>query len=296
MSKWIAVDWGTTNFRAFLLDEAGQLLKRIETPQGLLSVKNGQFAEVLSQLLASFGNFAHLPVYMAGMVGSNQGWCNVPYIETPLTLSQLSKHLVTLPLPWNNIAYIVPGISCKNDYGYYDVMRGEETQLLGIEFNRNQESNNVILPGTHSKHVVIQNNILQNFTTAMTGEMFSVIKQHTILTTNVTQEFSLTAFLRGVEVGGRTPLTTALFSGRTEQLFKQLESIHMESYLSGLLIGSELTHYKGEYFYIVGGENLSFSYQEALHFLGKQTMLIDGDLAFINGMYKIYKANEHYVS
>ncbi|GAB2665019.1 2-dehydro-3-deoxygalactonokinase [Vibrio panuliri] len=288
---WLVIDWGTTNFRAFALTEDGSLVAKIERNLGLLQVENGQFAATLQMILQQWLNdYKHLPIYMAGMVGSAQGWINVPYVDAPVSLSQLAHGTYHLMLPWGAPAYIVPGVRYQIEPNRYDVMRGEEVQLFGLQTKLSRQEFCAALPGTHSKHATMRNGYLERFQTFMTGELFSVLSKHSILGKALPQQIpSPEAFVKGLEESGGSDFTSTLFSARTHRLFSHVEPVHIYDYLSGLLIGQELKQSHEQHLYLVGGEALCRRYVEACEYLSASSEQIDGDEVFLIGMLEIKK-------
>ncbi|MGR3806959.1 2-dehydro-3-deoxygalactonokinase [Pasteurella testudinis] len=288
MTNWIAVDWGTTNFRAFLMDKSGEVIDKITAAKGLLSVAEGEYPSVLHNLLLAWEKyqFTSLPIGMAGMVGSKHGWIETDYLPTPLSFESLPEYPLEVRLPWNSTAFIVPGVCCTNPFNFYDVMRGEETQLLGLLALTEKKALSVILPGTHSKHAVIKNGILQYFTTVMTGELFSLLRYNSILAKNLPIQINNNeAFLKGVEIGYQSPFNIAIFSTRTKQLFNQISLDSVESYLSGIVIGNEVALLPdSNHYYIIGEKNIAEKYQKALSYVNKQSSFLDGDSCFLAGM------------
>lgn len=286
---WLIIDWGTTNFRAFAMLDGGALVDKIEQPLGLLQVRDGEFAQELECVLKAWlGDYQHLPIYMAGMVGSAQGWVDVPYVPAPVASEQLALGAHQLVLPWGAKATIVPGVSYQNQQGDFDVMRGEEVQLFGLQHLIGEPSFCAALPGTHSKHVSVEQGELTQFRTFMTGEMFSLLAEHSILGRGLPKQIaSEPAFLKGVEESGGSDLTAKLFSVRTHRLFSNLSEESVLDYLSGLLIGQELKSLNTRHLYLVGGTRLCEHYQMACEALNVTNEYINGDEAFLVGMRQI---------
>ncbi|WP_133012077.1 2-dehydro-3-deoxygalactonokinase [Marinomonas flavescens] len=289
---WLIIDWGTTNFRAFAMNKNGTLVKKTERRLGLLQIDNNEFALALQTVLDDWlGEYKSLPIYMAGMVGSAQGWVNAPYAEAPVSISHLAQKSVQFTLPWGAQATIVPGVSYESTPKHYDVMRGEEVQLFGLQSLENKESFVAVFPGTHSKHMYINESALSSFTTFMTGEMFSILSKHSILGMGLPdQHASITAFEKGINESGQKPLTSQLFATRTHRLFGNLKECDVLDYLSGLLIGEELKALTSNRVYLVGGEALCCRYKTACELLGIEATIANGDDAFLNGMLQIKKA------
>lgn len=226
-----ACDWGTSSFRLWLLDADGAVLGERRSDEGLLSV-DGQFAEVLEKHLLALGASADLPVIMCGMAGSRSGWQEAAYLSAPCALTDIPGNATRV----NGIARdvrILPGIS---QAAPADVMRGEETQLLGLG-----RDGIVCLPGTHSKWAVIEQGNVAQFSTWMTGELFALLSKHSILAATVAGDAAPDdAFRAALNEAFDMPeaLTNRLFGLRAKALLGQGEG--GASALSGYLIGLEL--------------------------------------------------------
>ncbi|WP_211245052.1 2-dehydro-3-deoxygalactonokinase [Thalassotalea mangrovi] len=286
----LIVDWGTTNFRAFAMDVEHKLLATQEAPLGLLQVENGRFAEALEQQLQAWITpGGQLPVYMAGMVGSAKGWVNVPYAQTPASASQLLEKAHQFSLPWGGMATIIPGVCHNYLYDQHDVMRGEEVQLLGLAELTGLEDFHAVLPGTHSKHAVVNGGKITHFSSYLTGEVFSVFSQHTLIAKGLPEssEFDNAAFRKGVDEAQTGELTNKMFLAWTHRLFNNLTEAQISDYLSGLLIGFELRNLSAPMIYLVGGHGLCQRYQIAAQQLHKSCEIFSGNDCFLAGMRKL---------
>ncbi|AWB65048.1 hypothetical protein C2869_00705 [Saccharobesus litoralis] len=288
--EYLIIDWGTTNFRAFALDNQGQVQDKKELGLGLLQVEDADFANALQGVLANWlNNYQSLPIFMAGMVGSAQGWVNVDYAATPVNNRGLINNAYRFELPWGALATIIPGVSHQAKNGVYDVMRGEEVQLFGLAKLTQSASLTAVMPGTHSKHAVLDNGKMTEFASFMTGELFSVISQHTILGRGLPKQIdNQDAFLRGVTESKTEKLTSALFAARTHRLFNNIQESDVYDYLSGLLIGYELNNLANNLtnnpVYLVGGKGLCARYQTACDALSISAIYMNGDECFLAGM------------
>ena len=288
---YLIVDWGTTNFRVFLMDKNGDLVKKKELALGLLHVKDGDFANALEGVLSEWlDNYQSLPIIMAGMVGSLQGWFNVDYVQTNVDTNSLAENSYKFILPWGAPATIIPGVTHKLSDDRYDVMRGEEVQVFGLSKLIGKTLFNAILPGTHSKHIRVVNGKITELLSFMTGELFSVITEHTILGKGLPeQKDSAEAFLRGVKESKTDKLTNVLFAARTHRLFNNISDNEVYSYLSGLLIGNELHNLSSSHVYMVGGEKLCSKYKLACSALSIAFTYVNGDECFLAGMADLIK-------
>ncbi|QLK62030.1 2-dehydro-3-deoxygalactonokinase [Enterobacteriaceae bacterium Kacie_13] len=292
---WIAIDWGTSNFRAFLMNE-NQCVDEISAACGLLNVPDRQFAAALQPLIQLWlDQFPQLPLLMAGMVGSQQGWQEVPYVAIPAGCQQLAQHVAEVKTPWGSLCQIIAGVRGDNAFGLPDVMRGEEVQLVGLTARHPQlfaqGRHWVILPGTHSKHAEMHHGQIQRFSTFMTGEMYAVMLNHSLLGRDLPEATDdISAFSLGVTNSHNAPhLSNALFSARTLRLDGTLTPPQIASYLSGLLIGAELRALTQRQAWIVGSPALTARYIRAASLLGITLHPADGNDCFIHGMAQIYQ-------
>lgn len=172
-----AVDWGSTNLRIRLLDGEGAVINTFSSGEGLIHLAGGDFNAKLEERLSGLGADAALPVVICGMAGSRQGWREVPYLEIPAALTDIAGAALKVD-GTSRLVHILPGLSQRAPSA--DVMRGEETQLLGLALERPLDGV-VVMPGTHSKWVRIANSRIESFSTFMTGEMFAVLSKHSLL-------------------------------------------------------------------------------------------------------------------
>src|SRR5690348_15163375 len=239
MTRWaegfIAVDWGTTNRRAYRIGADRRCEREFEDGRGILSVGRGEFEGALAEVRQRLGD---APMVLGGMVGSNRGWIEAPYVPCPAGLDDLAAHLVW---PGEREA-IVPGVSFIGD-SRADVMRGEEVQLLGaVAAGHVPQDSLVCHPGTHNKWVVVENGRIESFRTVMTGELFNLLRQHSILADLLNADAEPDdAFRRGVRHGlDQDDLTSDLFAVRARVLLGEAQRDDAASYTSGLLIGTDV--------------------------------------------------------
>lgn len=233
----VAIDWGTTSFRAALLAADGRVLDSRAAEAGIMQVADRGFAAVAERQIGAWRR-AHpaIPTYASGMIGSRNGWVEVPYLACPAGRDELAASVVR-HREGDLAVHIVPGLIAAVD-GVPEVMRGEEVQIIGAEGD-----GLVVLPGTHSKWAVVRNGRIERFATFMTGDLYAVLRQHTILGRLMAgEEHDAAAFLDGVRRGHGSPhaLPHLLFGVRTLPLVGRLPETGVAAYLSGLLIGVEL--------------------------------------------------------
>ena len=269
----IAIDWGTSSLRGARLGASGQVLESRAFPRGILTVPPGQFAAVFDE---HFGDWMQAPAALcliSGMAGSRQGWQEAPYCPCPAGFAELAQHLLWLQP--GRIA-LVPGLSCRGADALHtpDVMRGEEVQIFGALQRAGLDSATLVLPGTHSKWVQVQGGRVTQFQTYMTGEVFALMGQHSILSQTLDLGGALdeTVFLQGMAHSQQPgSILHHLFAVRTLGLFGHLNAAQLSSYLSGLLIGEELRQQRLSSLagpvMVIGSEALTLRYRLALQHL-----------------------------
>ncbi len=237
-SALIAIDWGTSAARAYRIDGDGRIVDTRSVALGVKHVRDGAFEAALGRLLGDWYT-EFLPRLACGMIGSRQGWVEAPYVECPASLDALADRIVRAP---QDALMIVPGVSTRDRHDVPDVMRGEETQLLGAVAG--DERVLAVLPGTHSKWARVEHGRVVDFTTFMTGELFAVLIEHTMLgrlAGNEPGKFARDAFSHGVARGLEDgELGHDIFGARTLSLMGELQSHEVADWLSGLLIGREI--------------------------------------------------------
>ena len=241
----IGLDWGTSSLRAYLMNAAGAVIGERAEPWGIMQLDGRDFATVCAEVTSQWRASDDLMVIASGMVGSANGWMEVPYCAAPAGASELAAGLRTVE---GGRVHIVPGVSQRGDAP--DVMRGEETQAIGAIAmdDRLRHDSLVIFPGTHSKWVHVHDGKITRFSTYMTGELFSVLRNHSILgrltdaSRSPTNESAPGAFAGGVRAArdSRHGTEALLFSTRARVLLGEMPPAAALDYLSGVLIGGEL--------------------------------------------------------
>jgi 2-dehydro-3-deoxygalactonokinase len=294
-AAYIAVDWGTSSFRLWLVDRAGRVLGERRGPEGMMAApKLGGFAAVLQSHLDVIGAPGDVPVVVCGMAGARQGWVEAGYIDTPASLSSILERAVQVPDAARDIR-ILPGIAQRNP-GAPDVMRGEETQLLGA-FGLGQATDAIAcMPGTHSKWVWIGDGRVERFATFMTGELFGVVSRETILSHAVAgaeEEEDVEAFCTSVSAAYANPALAAnlLFHVRAGQLLHGGRPSSARERISGTLVGLELAGglsearaAAGAGVTLIASGRLQRLYRTAFDTLSVPIRLIDADEAVLRGL------------
>ncbi len=235
----LGIDWGTSNRRAYLIDRQGNCLARHEDNQGMLAAR-GRFGASLAGLLAAMDIGSDVPLLLSGMVGSASGWQEVAYADCALPLERLPAHLAPLADPaWAGRGHIVPGY-CYRAGAAVDVMRGEETQLLGAVALGHRDGW-LVLPGTHSKWVLLRDGAVAGIATYMTGELYAMLASGGTLAAlmdgDSAEPQAFTAGLR--QAGLREPLSNSLFRVRARVVAGAMPQAQAAGFVSGLLIGAE---------------------------------------------------------
>ncbi|HMJ93764.1 MAG TPA: 2-dehydro-3-deoxygalactonokinase [Allosphingosinicella sp.] len=280
---FIAVDWGTTNRRAYAIGPGGARLGEMEDDLGILSVPKGGFPEAVAAIRDRLG---YLPMLLAGMIGSNRGWIEAPYVPCPAGADELAR-----AIHWVEPERlgIVPGVSWT-EHEQADVMRGEEVQLFGaVASNMVGPVATVCHPGTHNKWVRLEGGRILGFRTVMTGEIFNLLREHSILADLLAEPARPgDSFAAGVQRGfAENDLIADLFSVRARALLGKEEGVEAASYTSGLLIGADLAiglrfAWHGE-IVIMGRPELTELYAAALALARRETRVVDGEQAFVAG-------------
>lgn len=278
MPVLIGVDWGTSSCRACLMDGSDRIVDAVSTGKGILQVEDGAFAETLDDLIGAWRR-PGLPVILSGMIGSRQGWIEAPYLPVPATFDEIAAAL--LRHPDDDDVYVAPGLAQDLPGHVPDVMRGEETQIIGT-VGRASDRRLLVMPGTHCKWVLVEDRKIVWFATFMTGELFAVLKDHSILGRLMAPddgERGGRAFEQGLDAAKGLPgnLLRHLFSARTLALFERVPEKGIAAYLSGLLIGHEIDDALGDLktspddlppITVIGASALSNRYIDALHHTG----------------------------
>lgn len=284
---FIAIDWGTTNCRAYRI-EGGRVAAAERNVAGVSRMAPGAFPGAVAAIRASLGD---LPVLMAGMVGSTVGWRAVPYVAAPAAIADLARAVHRI----DPRTAIVPGVSCRSG-SRGDVMRGEEVQLLGAALaGQVPDDASLCQPGTHCKWVDLVGGRIAHFTTTMTGELFALLQRDGILAPQLRAAVTPgDAFLEGVREGARRDLLASLFGIRANSVLGLRDDAQAASFASGVLIGNDVApRIDGQRpVDLVADGALAALYAAAIGELGGTVRTTPCETAFVAGMTRIQELAE----
>ncbi|HGH4670131.1 TPA: 2-dehydro-3-deoxygalactonokinase [Enterobacter cloacae] len=287
-SRYIAIDWGSTNLRAWLC-QGEQCLESRQSAAGVTRLNGKSPEAVLAEVTRNWRDSA-TPVVMAGMVGSNVGWKIAPYLPVPAHFSAIGEQLTSVG---DNI-WIIPGLCVSRDDNH-NVMRGEETQLLGARTL--SPSSVYVMPGTHCKWVQADAEQIHDFRTVMTGELHHLLLAHSLVGAGLPEQAtSAAAFSAGLARGIASPdVLPQLFEVRASHVLGNLPREQVSEFLSGLLIGAEVASMREfvgreQAVTIVAGAALTSRYEQAFRAIGREVSTVSGDTAFQAGIRSIAHA------
>jgi 2-dehydro-3-deoxygalactonokinase len=284
---FIAIDWGTTNRRVYAIAADGAVVETARDEKGVLALAREAFAAEVAGIRAAMGD---LPVLCAGMVGSTRGWVDVPYLACPADLRALAEGVVWVE-PGRTA--IIPGLSVSNE-GRADVMRGEEVQLLGAVAAGLAPADALLCqPGTHCKWARIRDGRVDDFRTAMTGEIFALLKSHSLLGDFLGGTVTPgPAFRDGLALAKDRRLLSNLFGERASVVLGYRTAQEVAARVSGLLIGTDVMEQQfsqGEGVYVLADVALGELYSAAVSGCGGAPVLLDSHKAFVAGITAIWK-------
>ena len=286
---WIAVDWGTSNMRAWAMSASGTVLDEVRSDRGMGSLKPAEFEQALRDAIAPWDHKG-APMIACGMVGAKQGWMEAPYAAVPCAATPEG---FTKPDAGDLDVYIIAGLKQADPA---DVMRGEETQIAGfLSMNKNWDGV-ICLPGTHTKWAHISADEVVSFQTYMTGDLFAAISGNTVLKHSVnSDDWDNDAFDGGVADAMARPerLAARLFSLRAEGLLNGMQNGTAKARLSGLLIGAELAgakpYWLGQQVAVIGAGGLCSLYVRALAAQSAPATQVKGDAIALAGLTAAFK-------
>lgn len=302
----LGIDWGTSNRRSYVLDARGELVRQHDDDAGILNV-NGDFAGSLRALLQTLG-LQQADIVMSGMVGSRNGWREAPYLTTDRPLTALHDNLMPIDTGLPGVrCRVAPGYKYADPNGIPDVMRGEEAQLLGaLALNGGSGASAdgwYLLPGTHSKWARVEQGRIMEFLTFMTGEFFALFSQHGTLSKVIgsRDESFPDAFAAGVRAAKHGSFPHTAFGCRALVVTDMMPAEHTASYLSGLLIGTEIhdilqragsatsaASAPGAPVQVIGSPGLSSRYHSALELLGIPSRAWQPDTVYLAALKALF--------
>lgn len=284
----LVADWGTTNLRLYLCTDDGTIIRSISNSLGVKQLGQADYERHLLEQIASLEADPKDTLFVCGMAGAKNAWKETPYCNVPIRLASLQEKLTLLPKPFSG--YLLPGGTIKLQNGTRDVMRGEEIQAFGALSMLASDDLTLCIPGTHSKWVRIRESAIVRFATFPTGDLFHGLMQ-TFLASNATTTFSSEGFELGIKtaINSSYGFLNALFSARTRALDGQIQQSEVASYLSGLLIGQELSEaisywQEAGKVCLVGSDNLCSLYRQALQYFSISYDELSSDLATCYGV------------
>jgi len=285
---WIAVDWGTSNLRAWAMDGAGTILAEATSDDGMGKLARADFEPALLRLVGPWLAAGPVPIVACGMVGSRQGWCQAPYRAVPCTPLDAAAQVIAPATDPRLQVHIAPGLKQASPA---DVMRGEETQIAGALRLMPNYDGIFCLPGTHSKWVQISAGEVVSFQTFMTGELFALLSEHSVLRHGMQDGgWDDAAFDTGISDAISRPerIAARLFALRAEGLIAGLSPVAAKSRLSGLLIGIELAaarpYWLGQRVTLIGAEKISAAYARALSAQGVEAQTLPATACTLAGL------------
>ncbi|WP_051078336.1 2-dehydro-3-deoxygalactonokinase [Leeia oryzae] len=295
----IGIDWGSTNARAFLYDQAGRVLEQRHAPIGVSRYPGESGVAAMTDWLGAWLS-AHpaLPMLLCGMAGSKSGWRETGYVPTPAAVERLVDGLLQFEALGRRVA-IVPGVAHERPGdGFRDVMRGEETQIVGLPAACMQAArlDLVMTPGTHNKWIHLQAGRMTALATYMTGEMFALLRQHSLLGPVIVDgPWDEACFLAGVDTALTHPdWLHQLFGVRARGVQGLMPAADLGQWLSGLLIGYEiqaalnaLGSARPSLCGLIASAALCQRYASALAHVGIDSLPIDGDQAAASGLWQL---------
>jgi len=293
---FVGVNWGSTNFRAYLIGADGSAIDEYSAPAGVVSLDRDGMAATMAALAARWPNSG--PVYASGMIGSNVGWKEVPYAEAPAGCADLAAAAVATEIGSVRVD-IVPGITCRRSFdGEPDILRGEEIEMMGLA-TLGTADGWVALPGTHTKWARLEQGRVVEFFTSMSGEIFDRLTAKGLLASIVDGEAKEgPVFLQGVATGRSRKLSlgTLLFGARAQVVRGFLSKPDAASYIRGLLIGSEIADAMAVYpaagdavVPLIGNRLVCALYASALNAAGISSAIVDSRVACLSGFRALHE-------
>ena len=298
MISWFAVDWGTSNLRVWAMDAQDQVLKSYKSDKGMLALSGAhEFEAELLRLIDQDLTDGQNQILACGMVGAKQGWIEAPYVATPCPPPGAELAIQVPCLDPRLTVRILPGVKQLDPA---DVMRGEETQLAGFLSENPGFEGTILMPGTHTKWVMISDGTIRSFCSVMTGELFALLSEHSVLKHSVTTtDYDQDAFEGGVTDNFDDPagMMGRFFALRAADLVSGQTAAKARSRLSGLLIGAELRamahEWQGKPIALLGRTAAAQQFERALTLLGGDYRVYDTETLTLAGLRAAYRQYAH---
>ncbi|SHH13406.1 2-dehydro-3-deoxygalactonokinase [Marivita hallyeonensis] len=293
MTDWLAVDWGTSHLRVWGMSRDGAVKFRKTSDAGMGHLTRDQFEPALLDLVGEALETDRTPVVICGMAGSRQGWAEAKYVAVPCAPPGIDRATPLATRDPRLTVHILPGVKQTSPA---DVMRGEETQIAGFLALNPKFDGIICLPGTHTKWAHISAGEIVSFRTFMTGEMFALLSEQSVLRHSVAEMgWDPEAFADAVSTAMSNPsdLAARLFSIRAEGLLNNLDAHEARARLSGLLIGAELAaarpYWLGQHVALIGDDALCKAYADALGAQGLPVKRTDAERMTLEGLKAAYE-------
>ena len=294
--RFILVDWGTSRFRAFLID-GETIVERVSSDEGISALRQGQHRDVfLRHCRPWLDREPNAPVALVGMVGSREGWVMAPYAVCPAGPADVAGAMIEVDLGDGRKGHIVPGLTCEPEPGFPDVMRGEETLVLGAGV----ADGLICLPGTHPKWVQMKGGRIERFATYFTGELYALLRHQSMVGRPATEPEDLRGFDLGLDAaernsgrsGRRVGLLHLIFGARAAAVTGKLPNAMLGPYISGLLTGDEINgalslFHKPPQLTLVGAVDRVELVSRALERHGVEALALSPEQALIGGLARI---------
>ncbi len=291
--EWIAVDWGTTNLRAWLIAGDGEVLATCRSELGMSRLRPEEFEAALMETVEdALRSNGQIPVIVCGMAGAREGWKEAPYSAVPCAPPGLSEAVTPQTRDVRLQTFIIPGLKQLEPA---DVMRGEETQISGFLAGQPDFEGVICLPGTHTKWVRVSDRTITEFHTHMTGEIFSLLSSQSVLRHSLGGEgWDQDAFIEALEtvIEDPTRISSRLFSIRAKALLNNTEDAYLRSELSGYLLGLELggvgRKWLDQETVLIGDSRLVELYRAGLKILGINAIIVEDKDITLSGLRHAY--------
>ena len=291
---FVAIDWGSSNFRAYRVGSSGEVLDRLASADGVANLERAGMASAVDTVVSRWTPAAQA-LFCCGMIGSSVGWTELPYLDCPIDPEEVARRMTSISIG-GHVLRVSPGLTCRSVDGFPDVIRGEEVLCLGVirrEERLRKGRGLLCLPGTHTKWVAIRDGAVRSFSTSLVGELYEALSTSSLLQHHLKGDAKVSeAFRRGVDYGASGGgLMRFLFSVRSRSVVGELAYEDGASFASGILIGNDIRDAMDVYsdlagaspLVLVGEAGLCELYRAALAHLGRDATVTPAEVACIEG-------------